>query len=81
MKEKDDYMAYKEAYIAFMSNPDNIGKCESCPANRGFKNYSPDFKLPCGQQVCHVRITCEAYGTLPRSTRPIYIYPFPSSRG
>lgn len=75
--EKDEYLAYKEAYIAFTINPDNIGKCEGCPANRGCKNYEPDFKLPCGQQVCEVRVGCEAYGTLPRSARPIYIYPFP----
>ena len=79
MKEaKDAYMAYKEAYIAFMTEPSNIGKCADCPANRGCENYSPDFKLPCGQQVCHVRVACEAYGTLPRSLRPLIIPPVPS---
>lgn len=77
-KEKDAYMEYKKAYIAFMGDPDNIGKCENCPANRGYKNYEPDFKLPCGQQVCHVRVTCESNGTLPRSARPFIITAVPS---
>lgn len=68
----------KEEYIAHMTNPANICKCEGCPDNKGCKNYSPDYKLPCGQQNCWVRLTCEAYGTLPQSARPIFIAPVPS---
>lgn len=52
----------EKAYIAYMTNPENIRKCADCPANKGYENGSPDFKLPCGQQHCWVRLTCKAYG-------------------
>lgn len=54
----------KNEYLAYMTEPANIRKCAECPENKGFENYSPDFKLPCGQQNCWVRLTCKAYGTL-----------------
>ena len=50
--------------IAYLTNPDNIRKCEGCPENRGCENGNPDYKLPCGQQNCWVRLTCKAYGKL-----------------
>lgn len=48
----------REEILLFMNNEQNARKCDECPYNYGFKNDSPDFKLPCGQQNCWVRVTC-----------------------
>lgn len=42
-------------YRRFMYNPDNIGSCEKCPENRGFKNCP----YPCGQYHCWVKMSCK----------------------
>lgn len=47
---------YREKYIDFMYNPENIGHCDKCPENRGFSDWQGC--LPCGQQHCWVRVHC-----------------------
>lgn len=48
----------REEYIAWMYDKGNSHQCEGCPENKGCENYSPDYKLPCGQQNCWVDCHC-----------------------
>lgn len=53
-------MTYEEKK-QFMFDEKNIRKCDDCPYNIGAKNYSPDYRLPCGQQNCWVSVACHPY--------------------
>ena len=48
---------YKD-YRAYMCDPCNIGKCETCPENRG-KGDDRNHYNECGQQNCWVRQYCK----------------------
>ena len=51
-----EYTAEERAYIDFMNNPENAGRCGECPENRGFGSWGGC--LPCGQQNCWVSCHC-----------------------
>lgn len=46
----------EQSYIRWMYDPDNEGRCESCPENHGFDSWGGN--LPCGQQNCWVTCHC-----------------------
>lgn len=48
----------RDEYIKWMCNPANSHQCDGYPNNREVENYSPDYKLPCGQQNCWVDCHC-----------------------
>ena len=47
----------RKAYLDFMYNPGNIGKCKACPENRGEDGHEANGH-PCGQQNCWVAVHC-----------------------
>lgn len=49
----------REEKIKYLTDPANSRKCENCPENKNFKNWEPDFKLPCGQQHCWIGCYCD----------------------
>lgn len=48
-----------KAYLDFMYNRENIGKCAECPENRGGDGHEANGH-PCGQQNCWVLIHCRS---------------------
>lgn len=46
-----------EKVKAFDGNPDNCLNCAECPHNIGSSDW-PGTKLPCGQFLCWVDVTC-----------------------
>lgn len=56
----EEQVAYRDAYIEFMYNPKNAGRCDDCPENMGFDplNSAGYICGPCGQQNCWVDAHC-----------------------
>ena len=49
-----------EEYISFMYNPENVGKCDACPENKGYDDWQD--RKPCGQWDCWVAVHCRMEG-------------------
>lgn len=54
----EDPEQYKDAYIAFMYDRQNICRCDVCPANQGISGGCSYVEGPCGQQHCWVKAHC-----------------------
>ena len=52
----------QKKYCEFMNNPENEGRCDTCPENKGFEEGNSRIAGPCGQQNCWVRMHCEEKG-------------------
>jgi hypothetical protein len=46
-----DPAKWKNAYLDYICNPNNVGCCDTCPENHGYEGKA------CGQQNCWVTIT------------------------